>query len=179
MNYNISFRIKNTDIRAGIDRNSELPTLCYELANSVTAEEIYNKTVNANNNTIIISSRQLSDGSNVAHLTGIETLTTKTIIDASSNIVARGLWSDSGSTVTSTYSSIPPTPGQVLTASSATTARWSTPGATSGRKTYMLYSGFSTATDTTWTTIAYFSWLDSRFNAYTNGTASARACTRP
>lgn len=119
---------------------------------------------------IVLSSQQLSDNANIAHLTGVETLSAKTITDASSNLVARGLWSGSGNIVTSTYSSTPPTPGQVLTASSSTTAMWATPGVSSGRKTYMLHSGYSIPTDTVWTTIAYFSWLDSRFNSYIGGT---------
>ena len=55
---------------------------------------------------------------------GIQTLTNKTMTDNSNNLTSRGLFSDSGSNTVSVFASPNPTSGQVLTATSGTTATW-------------------------------------------------------
>ncbi len=170
---NVLFRVKGSNpllqTFGGVTTGAKL--VVHELVTSATPETFYNKTINATNNDIIISASQLVDGSNLAHLSGVETLTQKTITDASSNVIARALWTSAGSNSVSTYASIAPLPGQVLTATSSTTAIWVTPGSSGGgRKTYMLFSGLATAPSSDWNSLSYFSWINSRYILYVNGT---------
>ncbi len=60
-------------------------------------------------------------------LNGSQTLTNKTITDNTNNIISRGMFTGSGTGTLSTYSAIAPLSGQVLTATSGTTATWQTP----------------------------------------------------
>jgi hypothetical protein len=53
-----------------------------------------------------------------------DSLTNKTLTDASDNIIARGLWDTSGSGSVSVYAASAPATGQVLTATNSTTATW-------------------------------------------------------
>lgn len=62
-------------------------------------------------------------------LTAGQTLTNKSITASSNNVVARGLWYDSGSAYISTYAAAVPTTGQVLMIVDANTATWQTPAA--------------------------------------------------
>jgi len=62
-------------------------------------------------------------------LTANQTLTNKSITGASNNVVARGLWYNSGSAYVSTYAAGIPSSGQVLTIVDANTATWQTPAA--------------------------------------------------
>ena len=64
--------------------------------------------------------------SQVVCLSSTDTLTNKTITDASNNVAARALWYGSGAGSVSTYAAAAPTSGQVLIASGATNAAWST-----------------------------------------------------
>lgn len=59
-----------------------------------------------------------------ALLAAAQTLTNKTITDATSNINARGLWYNSGAGFISSYAASAPVAGQVYTATSGTTASW-------------------------------------------------------
>jgi hypothetical protein len=54
----------------------------------------------------------------------VATMTDKTITDAGSNVIARGLWIGSGSGSVSIYGSAAPVAGQVLRAIGATDASW-------------------------------------------------------
>lgn len=65
-------------------------------------------------------------------LEGTEPLTNKTIIDSSNNVTARALFSNSGVNTISSFAAANPTNGQVLTATSATTANWQTPSGGGG-----------------------------------------------
>lgn len=56
--------------------------------------------------------------------TATQTLTNKTLTDPTNNIIARGLTYGSGEGYITTYTSKAPKPGQVLVATSATTAEW-------------------------------------------------------
>jgi hypothetical protein len=56
-----------------------------------------------------------------------QTLTNKTLTNNTNDVTARALWSGSGAGSVSTYAATAPTTGQVLTATSATTATWQTP----------------------------------------------------
>jgi len=58
--------------------------------------------------------------------TDTQTLTNKVITDNTNNVTARALFSDSGGNTVSTYASPNPTSGQVLMATSSTTATWQT-----------------------------------------------------
>lgn len=78
----------------------------------------------------------------------VATLTGKTITDAASNIIARELWVGSGSSSVSIYGATAPTTGQVLRATSATTATWQTlasvtPGTPLGSVQYNSASAFA------------------------------------
>lgn len=59
-----------------------------------------------------------------ALLAAAQTLTNKTITDATSNINARGLWYNSGSGFISSYAAPAPVAGQVYTATSSAAASW-------------------------------------------------------
>jgi hypothetical protein len=63
----------------------------------------------------------------VVGTTDSQTLTNKDMTDNTNNVAARGLWSNNGATLTSTYSSGAPTIGKVLTATAAATATWQSP----------------------------------------------------
>lgn len=56
--------------------------------------------------------------------TNVQTLTNKSLVANTNNVIARELWIGSGSGSVSTYASAAPTTGQVLKATSATTATW-------------------------------------------------------
>ena len=60
------------------------------------------------------------------------TITSANITAASDNVIARALWDGSGTGSVSTYAATAPTTGQVLTATSGTTATWQTPAVLSG-----------------------------------------------
>lgn len=97
-----------------------------------------------------------------------QTLTNKTISDASNTVGANEIRTTGASVVVD--GAAPPTSGQVLTATSATTANWQTPGGGStGAISYHLAPTQYVASSTTETTISYFPWLDSRYSGYTNG----------
>jgi hypothetical protein len=55
-----------------------------------------------------------------------DTLVNKTLTDSTNNILSRGLWVDSGGSSVSTYVAAVPDTGQILTATSASTAAWQT-----------------------------------------------------
>ena len=67
------------------------------------------------------------DNANVGNVAGA-VITGSTITANSNNVIARGLWDTSGASSVSTYAGAAPTTGQVLTATSATTATWQSPG---------------------------------------------------
>lgn len=56
--------------------------------------------------------------------TDVQTLTNKTMTDPSDNVIARGLWYGSGAANVSTYLSGAPAIGDILVATSTTTATW-------------------------------------------------------
>ena len=56
-----------------------------------------------------------------------DTLTNKTLVDNTNNVIARQLWVGSGASSVSTYAATAPSVGQVLTATSSTVATWQTP----------------------------------------------------
>jgi hypothetical protein len=59
-------------------------------------------------------------------------ITNKTLTDPSNNLIARALFVGSGVSSVSTYAAAAPTVGQVLTATSASTATWQTPSGGGG-----------------------------------------------
>ena len=85
----------------------------------------------------------------MAVLATAQTFTNKTMISNTNNVLARGLWTASGANAVSTYTATSPTSGQVLTATSATTAIWQTPsGGGTGfapARTLFVYQGASGA----------------------------------
>lgn len=84
--------------------------------------------------------------SSVVTLVSSDALTNKTLTSNTNNITARGLWVGSGAASVSTYTATAPTSGQVLTATSGTTATWqnSRSGSAVGSKGYIQYRGDST-----------------------------------
>ena len=100
-----------------------------------------------------------------------DTLTNKTITGSTNTVHASHLRT-TGAAV-DVASAAPPTTGQVLTATSATTATWQTGG--TGLASYQLVGPQATASSTSFTAIAYFPWLDSRYSSYTSGIVVLRA----
>lgn len=66
---------------------------------------------------------------------GTEPITNKTLTDSSNDITARALFSNSGSNTVSVFAAANPINGQVLTATSSTTATWQTPSGGGGGNT--------------------------------------------
>jgi hypothetical protein len=114
--------------------------------------------------------------SDVVTLNGVQTLTNKTIVDVNSNLIARGLWhSSAGAAIDYVSSYASPAPaaiGDVLTINNLgppATATWQAPIVGSSRIAYQLVAPRVDVPQITWTTIAYFPWLNSRYSGYTNG----------
>lgn len=72
-----------------------------------------------------------------------DALTNKTLTNANNNVIARGLWYNSGSASISTYAAGVPSANQVLTATNATTATWVTPSSGSGLGTSIVDTTFN------------------------------------
>ncbi len=94
-------------------------------------------------------------------------LNNKTLTSTSNDITANKLRSFDGSSITINNSAVP-SPGQVLTATSATTAKWQS-NSSSNTIGFTLVAGQAMATSTTYITVACIPWLDARHNNYTNG----------
>jgi hypothetical protein len=67
-----------------------------------------------------------NSSSSIVTLSSTDVLTNKTLTDNTNNVIARALWIGSGSGSVSTYAATAPTTGQVLVATSGTTATWQT-----------------------------------------------------
>lgn len=95
-------------------------------------------------------------------------LNNKTLTNISNDITANKLRSFDGGSITVNNIAVP-SPGQVLTATSATTAKWQS---NSGNNTIgiTLVAGQAMATSITYTAVACMPWLDARYNNYSNGT---------
>lgn len=145
------------NVVAGFNDNGQL-YLSDATAGSATANKI-TIDVGALSNSYLITMPQASTtlvGTDFA-----QTLTNKTMTSNTNNLIARALWIGSGSSSVSTYAATAPTTGQVLTATSATTATWQTAGAnffdttftiqdfTDNTKTIKFDAGGTTATGTT------------------------------
>ena len=90
--------------------------------------------------------------------TDTQTLTNKTATSSTNDITARALFSGSGAGAVSTYAATAPSNGQVLTATSGTTATWQTPASVSpasfepDRTLFVFQSATDSRPD--WSTIA-------------------------
>ncbi len=99
-------------------------------------------------------------------------LNNKTLTNISNDITANKLRSFDGSSITINNTSVP-SPGQVLTATSATTAKWQS-NSSSNTIGITLVAGQAMASGITYITVACMPWLDARYNNYTNGTVILR-----
>lgn len=102
--------------------------------------------------------------------TDTQILTNKTITDVTNIVVATDLRTTTG--VVNVSAAAAPSIGQVLTATSSTAANWQTPGGGPGTRTasYTLVATRTNATGLAYATASAFTWDDSRYNTYTNGT---------
>jgi hypothetical protein len=100
-------------------------------------------------------------------IAGTETLLNKTIIGATNTVHANALKTTGAPVVVDTAA--PPTTGQVLTATSATTAAWMAGGSGSGRIAYTILPFLAIATSTDWITVSYWTWSQTRYSGYTAG----------
>jgi hypothetical protein len=101
--------------------------------------------------------------------TDVQVITNKTITDSSNSVTAdflRTTGADVG-----VAAAAPPSIGQVLTATSATTANWQTPGGgmSSHRATYSMITFRTDATSVVYTPVSNFPWINARHSTYTNG----------
>lgn len=103
----------------------------------------------------------------IATTAGIETFTNKTIAGASNIVEASALQTAAAAVVVS--AAAPPNPGQVLTATSATTAQWVNGPVGSGVVAYSLLPFLASINSTIWSNVSYFAWANSRYSGYTNG----------
>lgn len=118
----------------------------------------------------------LDSGVNITTvLTTLNSLTVynKTFTHNSNNIIARELWVNSGATSVSVYAAAPPTVGQVLTATSATTATWQTPSGGGGGVTKLVIplamSPIYVSLFMQWKSAAWFPWKNSEYSTFTGG----------
>lgn len=95
-----------------------------------------------------------------------QTLTNKTI-DSATNVVMAGKLQNATGAVTIS-SGAAPTTGQFLVATSSTSATWQTKEA--GRIGYILKNNEITASNTSYETVSYITWNNSRYSTYTQGT---------
>ena len=107
-------------------------------------------------------------------LNGVQTLTNKTITDNTNDVTARGLFTGSGTGTVSTFAATAPSAGQVITATSATTATWQTPA--SGDVTL---NGVQTLTNKTITDNTNDVTSRGMFTGSGTGTVSTFAATAP
>ena len=100
-----------------------------------------------------------------------QSMTHKTLTHTSNDIVANKLRTDTG---TVNVCDNTPSPGQVLTATSASAAKWQT---SSGMNTIVItLCPFKiNVPHTEYTTATYFPWFHSRYGSYSNGTVIFRA----
>lgn len=76
-------------------------------------------------NRIVVSADSIDIGTDVTTNAGTQSLTNKTMTDTTNNVAAKGL--HSATTVVSVSAATAPSSGQVLTATSSTTATWQSP----------------------------------------------------
>ena len=101
--------------------------------------------------------------------TTTDTLTNKTITATTNTVRATQLGTTGADVVVST--SAPPSTGDILVATSATAAAWQAPDGSGARVAYPLVTtSVVSASSTSYTTVAYLTWDDSRYSGYTSGT---------
>ena len=111
------------NIYSGTSNNTNTITLSGSTINGVYggySTIIPNNTITLHGSTITLP----NSTDTLVGTTVTQTLTNKTITDSTNNIMARGLTYGSGEGYVSTYTSKAPKPGQILVATSATTAEW-------------------------------------------------------
>ena len=119
---------------ASFSYNLTMPTATADesIMTETAVQVVANKTLLSSNsyldgtNTHIITTPNLTGADKFATLAGGQALTNKTITHPSNNVISRELWVNSGFGAVSTYASAVPTSGQVLQATSGTTATWQT-----------------------------------------------------
>lgn len=94
----------------------------------------------------------------------------KDMTDNSNNVIARELWVNSGAGSVSTYAAAVPSVGQVLTATSATTATWQAAGASVAKSIITLNAApIYAKLFMQWESSSWFAWLDSEYGSYSTG----------
>ena len=105
-------------------------------------------------------------------LNGVQTLTNKTMTDNSNNLISRELFVNSGAGSVSTFAAAVPSTGQVLTATSGTTATWQDTGD-------VTLNGTQTLTNKTMTSNTNDVTSRGLFTGSGTGTVSTFAATAP
>jgi hypothetical protein len=106
-------------------------------------------------------------GGIIVGTTDTQSLTNKTLTHTSNDIVANKLRLFDGNVIT-INNTANPTTGQVLTATSGNTAEWRT-NASGNNISYSLLTQRAEAISTTYTSLCYFTWLNSQYNNYNSG----------
>jgi hypothetical protein len=111
----------------------------------------------------------------VVTLTDAQAITNKTLTDPSNDLIARALFVGSGAGSVSTYAAAAPTVGQVLTATSASTATWQTPSGGGGTaRTIISLASTPIYIDTFLVpkTQLYYPWVNASHTGFTNAKLS-------
>lgn len=101
-----------------------------------------------------------------------DTLTNKTVTD-NSNIVRATQLATTGSDIIISGAA-PPVIGQVLRATTPTTANWQTVASTGNNIAYQIVNMIFSTAGAGYTAIGYFPWSNTRHSAYTNGAVTYR-----
>lgn len=114
------------ETKVGIDGSAVNTTIDYKLSGVTTGDKAVSKTGTETLTNKTLTSPTITNKTSTGTDAGAETLTHKTITDSTNTVTANSV--RSATTVVNLDAATAPSNGQVLTATSSTTATWQTPG---------------------------------------------------